>query len=217
MHSFATGQTQGLLGEPALGIDNHMISAGFLGHGDLLLRRDAPDDMTTSQLDDLGQQQAHAACRRVDEGDVAGLHRVEIGREVAGGQPLHHHRRRRAVVDRVGNLHQGRGRDGDPLRIAFGRGNPGDALAEREALDALAHRPDPAHPLDAEDLGVGNVGPKRALPHAGIQEVDAGNGNLDQCLTWTRHRIGALDIFQRLAAAGAVHHDGFHYVALPLC
>jgi hypothetical protein len=38
---------------------------------------------------------------------------------------------------------------------------------------------------------------------------DDGNGNLDQCLTRTRHRIGALDIFQRLAAAGAVHHDGF--------
>src|SRR6266446_9608540 len=50
MHAFATGQTLGLLGEPALGIDNHMISAGFLGHGELLLRGDTPDDMTASQL-----------------------------------------------------------------------------------------------------------------------------------------------------------------------
>src|SRR5258708_15613657 len=43
-----------------------------------------------------------------------------------------------------------------------------------------------------------------------IHKVDAGNGNLDQCLTWTRHRIGALDILQHLAAAGAVCHDSFH-------
>src|SRR5271168_4099617 len=60
MHAFATGQTQGLLGKTTLGIDNHMISAGLLGHGDLLLQGDTPDDMTAAQLDDLGQQQSHA-------------------------------------------------------------------------------------------------------------------------------------------------------------
>ena len=38
----------------------------------------------------------------MDEGDVAGLHRIEVGGEVAGGQSLHHHRGRRAVVDRYG-------------------------------------------------------------------------------------------------------------------
>jgi hypothetical protein len=56
MHTFATGQTQRLLGEPTLGIDNHMVGARLLGRGDLFLRRDAPDDMTAPQLDDLGQQ-----------------------------------------------------------------------------------------------------------------------------------------------------------------
>ena len=63
-----------------------MIGTGLLGHGDLLLRRDAPDDVTASQLDDLCQKQAEATRRRVDEGDVAGLHRIEIGCEVAGGE-----------------------------------------------------------------------------------------------------------------------------------
>src|SRR6266849_5441276 len=54
MHAVATGQTQGLLGEPTLGIDNHMVGARLLGRGDLFLRRDAPDDLTAPQLDDLG-------------------------------------------------------------------------------------------------------------------------------------------------------------------
>src|SRR5258708_6824383 len=213
MEAWARGRTEGLVGEPTLGMDNHMISAGLLGHGDLLLRGDTPDDMTASQLDDLGQQQSHATRRRVDEGDVAGLHRIEVGREVAGGQPLHHHRRRRAVVDRVGNLHQGRGRDGDPLCITAGHVNPGDAPTGFDIFDTISHRKDTAHSLDAQNHRLGNVGPKHATAHTDIHEVDAGNGNLDQCLTWTRHRIGALDIIQCLASAGAVHHDCFHRLA----
>jgi hypothetical protein len=40
------------------------------------------------QLDDLRQQQAEPARRRVDEGELTGLHRVEVGREVAGGETL---------------------------------------------------------------------------------------------------------------------------------
>jgi hypothetical protein len=51
-------------GETTLGIDDHMIGTGLLGHGDLLLRRDAPDDMAAPQLDDLGQQQTEPTRRR---------------------------------------------------------------------------------------------------------------------------------------------------------
>jgi hypothetical protein len=42
-------------------IDNHVVSARLLGHRDLLVRRDTPDDTTAPQLDDLGQQQPHAS------------------------------------------------------------------------------------------------------------------------------------------------------------
>jgi hypothetical protein len=58
MHAFAVCQAERLLGEPTLGIDNHMVGARLPGCGDLFLRRDAPDDMTAPQLDDLGQQQS---------------------------------------------------------------------------------------------------------------------------------------------------------------
>jgi hypothetical protein len=37
--------------------------------------------MTARQLDDLGEQQPNAARRRVDQCDVARLHRKEVGRE----------------------------------------------------------------------------------------------------------------------------------------
>src|SRR5260370_35806330 len=46
MHAFATGQTQRLLGEPPLGLDCNMAGARLVGRSDLLLQRDAPDDMT---------------------------------------------------------------------------------------------------------------------------------------------------------------------------
>jgi FixJ family two-component response regulator len=38
--------------------------------------------MAPPQLDDLGQQQTESTRRPVDEGDVAGLHWIEVGREV---------------------------------------------------------------------------------------------------------------------------------------
>src|ERR1700736_3863513 len=85
MRAFATGETQRLLDEPTLGIDNHMVGARLPGCGDLFLRRDAPDDITAPQLDDLGQQQSYATRSGVDEGDVARLHRIKVGREVAFG------------------------------------------------------------------------------------------------------------------------------------
>jgi hypothetical protein len=149
----------------------------------------------------------------VDEGDVAGLHRIEVGREVAGGESLHHHRGRSAVVDRVGNRHERGGRDSDPLRIASGRIDPGYALAGCDALDAVAHRHDPADAFDAEDLGVGRIGPGHALPHADVHEVDAREGDIDQRLARTRHRVRALDMLQHLTAPSAVHNDRFHRLA----
>jgi hypothetical protein len=154
MHALAVCQAERLLGEVALGVDDHVIGAGLLRRGHLLVRRHPSDDVATPQLDDLGQQQTESARRRVNEGDVAGLHRIEVGREVASGESLHHHRGRRAVVDRVGNRDERGGRDSDPLRIPSGCIDPGYALAGCDVLDAAAHRHDPADAFDAEDLGV---------------------------------------------------------------
>jgi hypothetical protein len=166
--------------------------------------------MAAPQLDDLGQQQPHPTRCRVDEGDVAGLHRIEVGREVARGQALHHHRGRRAVVYRVGNGHERCSRDRDPLRIASGRIDPRDPPAGFDALHALPHRQDTAHTFDAQNLGVGSIDPRRALPYADVHEIHAGEGDPNQCFAWTRHRVWALDIFQHLAATCAVHYDSSH-------
>jgi hypothetical protein len=166
--------------------------------------------MAAPQLDDLGQQQTESTRRRVDEGDVAGLHWIEVGREVAGGKSLHHHRGGRAIVDRVGNRHERGGRDCDPLRIASGRIDPGYALVGCDALDAVAHREDPTGAFDAENLGVRRIGPGHALPHADVHEVDAREGDLDQRLARPHHRDRALDMLQHLTAPRTVHHDRLH-------
>ena len=44
VHALAMGQPQRLLGESALGIDDHVVGARLLSRGDLVLRRDASDD-----------------------------------------------------------------------------------------------------------------------------------------------------------------------------
>src|SRR6266446_3428150 len=132
---------------------------------------------------------------------------------MACGQALHHHRGRRAVIARVGDRHERRSRERDPLRIASGRIDPRDPPAGLDVLDAVPHRQDTAHTLDAKNLGIGNLGPGHALSYANVHEVDAREADLNQCFAWTRHRVGALDIFQHLAAARAVHYNSFHRLA----
>ena len=83
------------------------LAAGALASEEMY----AADDVAAAQLDDLGQQQSQAPGGRVDERGVSGLHRVEVGREVACGEALHHHRSGHAVVDRVGG-----DRAAEPLR-----------------------------------------------------------------------------------------------------
>jgi len=65
-------------------------------------------------------------------------------------------------------------------------------------------------PFDAKNLGIGNLGPAHSLSHANVHEVDAREGDLNQCFAWTRHRVGALDILQHLAVARAVHYNSSH-------
>src|ERR1700732_871736 len=71
-------------------------------------------------------------------------------------------------------------------------------------------RPTPSTP---RNLGIGNLGPAHPLSHANVHEVDAREGDLNQCFAWTRHRVGTLDILQHLAAALAVHHNSSHRFA----
>src|SRR6478672_1079719 len=67
-------------------------------------------------------------------------------------------------------------------------------------------RPDP---FDAKNLGVGNLGPRHALSDNDIHEVDARERDFNQRFTWAGAWLGALDILPHVAAADAVHHNGF--------
>ena len=103
INAFPAGQVEDVLCELSLGIDDNVIGASLLCDRDLVLRRDASDHASAPQLYDLGQQKADPAGRRMNEGDVTRLHRIEIGGEVTGGQTLHHDGCGRTIVDRVGN------------------------------------------------------------------------------------------------------------------
>ena len=116
--------------------------------------------MTASQLDDLGQQtRPHANRRPVDEGDVAGLHRIEVGRERLAVSPC--------IITDAAAVRRSR-REPSPrdvagmairLRITAGRVNPGDALTGFDIFDThlppQGHGPFPRRP----EPRVGNVDP----------------------------------------------------------
>ena len=150
----------------------------------------------------------------MNEGNITGLHRIEVGREMAGGQPLHHDRGRRSIVDRIGNRHQRRCRDRDPLSITAGRIDPGDTLAGLNSLDAFADCQNSTDAFDAQDLGIGHVSPGNPLTHADIHEVDPGNRDLDQRLARPGDRLRSLDLLQHLAATGRGHHYCSHVFLL---
>ena len=73
----------------------------------------------------------------MDEGDITRLHPIEVGRKVAGCEPLHHHGCSHAFVDRVGNQYERRGRNNDPFSIASESKNPCDALARLPISNAV--------------------------------------------------------------------------------
>ena len=122
-------------------------------HRGLLVGRDRADHGGAEMLRPLAQDQADAAGRRMHQDRVAGLHGIGVAQEIARGHAADHHRRRRALVDAVRQLHHARRRHVARLRIGAVRpGHAGDAVADRD---------------------VRHAGPDR-LDHAGALEPDAG-------------------------------------------
>ena len=126
-----------------------MIRAGVPRGGHLILARNPADDPTTAQLDQLRQQQADAARGGVNQCDITRLNRMEVRREMAGGQPLHHQRCRRPVADRIWHGRKRGNRQRDALRVAARTIDPGDALARPKLGYAVAHGDDAARTFDA--------------------------------------------------------------------
>ena len=146
----------------------------------------------------------------MNERDIARLDGIEGGREVASGEPLHHHRRCRAIIDLVRQWHQRAGGREDLLGVAARHVDPSDPLTRHQPLNVIAHSYHPTRALDAERLGVRYLRPRRAASHANVHEIDARYDHLDQDLPWTRRPQRAVCHGEDVHIARPIHHNCLH-------
>jgi hypothetical protein len=146
----------------------------------------------------------------MDEGNIAGLHRIEVGREMAGSNALHHQRRRGPVINLVGQRHKRRSRDHDLLGITARRVHPRHPLAQREAVDTLPEGQHAAGAFDAQRLGKRDLPPQGALPDTDVHEVHAGGRHFHEHLPHAQYRVQPIDQFHHVRPAWTGHYHCFH-------
>jgi hypothetical protein len=129
----------------------------------------------------------------VDKSDLTRLNRIEIVREMAGRQPLHHDAGGGSIIDAIRNEDERTDRNRNPLRIAARRIHPGDPLPRFEVADVFADRDNASGALDAENFRVGDLRPRHAAPDADIHEIDSGKGDVDEGIVRADDRLGTFD------------------------
>jgi hypothetical protein len=173
--------------------------------------RDARDDLASPELDDLRQQQAQPAGAGVNQRDVAWLHGIEVRREVAGRQALHHHGGPCAVVDVVRQLHEGIDVRHYALCVARANKDPRDALAGYPAVHGRADFEDAPGAFDAEDRWLVPAA-NHAPTLADVHEVDTGGSDLDQHFVRLGRAVGFVGVLQHFDAACPIELDRLHRI-----
>ena len=186
-----------------------------LGELGLLVVADGADHGGAEMLCPLRQDEADAAGRGMQQDGVARFDAIGLADQVLRGEALEHHRRRRLVVDAVGQFQQTIGWDQPRFGISTDRRRAvGDAIAGLEMGDARSHFLDHARALAAE--------PARQLAgiNAGavidVDEIEPDRGMADARFTGTG--LADLHFFpdQNFGSAGLVKADGMrHDVLLP--
>ena len=82
-----------------------------------LLAAHRTDNSRTEMLGPLAHNQADAAGGGMDQNGVPSLHAIGIVQQIARGHAADHHRRRRALIDTVGQRDYARGGNQPKLRI----------------------------------------------------------------------------------------------------
>ncbi|MCY1187882.1 hypothetical protein D9M73_289190 [compost metagenome] len=99
----------------------------------------------------MAGQRADATCCGVEQDGFARLHRVGLLEQVLHGQALEHHRRRLLEADAVGEFDQVGLRQHMHFAIGAQRAaGIGDAVADLEPGDLLAHRLDHSGAFSAQ-------------------------------------------------------------------
>jgi hypothetical protein len=131
------------------------------------------------------------------------------------GRALQHRGGGELGRDAVGQRHRGVVGDEHLLGVGAGRVAPRDAVAGREALDALAHRGDRPGPLDAGAVRrLGRVRPA-ALALVDVAVVDADRLDVDQQLPCSGRRRRSVLELEHLRPAVAADDDRAHAGLLP--
>jgi len=87
----------------------------------------------------------------MNEDGVAGLHAVGTTQQIGTRQPLQHHRRTGAEIDRIREIQQAIGRHAAGFAIgADGAAGIGDAVAGLDVGDTVANRFDDAGTFEAD-------------------------------------------------------------------
>ncbi len=164
-------------------------------------------------LQPLAGHQTDAAGRRVPQHRVAGLHRIGAPHQVLDRHALEHHRRRRLVVDGVGQFHDPVGGDQAFFRIgAQRRGRVGDAVADLEIADTGADGDDDACCLHADHQR--RLDRIKAGAVVDVDVVEADGALLQAHLALAGIADLDVDIFQDFGSAGLFDADGFYHALL---
>ena len=171
-----------------------MVAAEGACERRLLGRSDGADDGGTAQLGQLHQQAADAAGGRMHQAGVAGSQLEGRMRQVVRSQALQHQRAGVVEAGVRGHAHQLGLRHDGVLREAAAHDAPGDAVADGDVGDALAHRRHRAGALHAQRhrqrIAVGVRLGVTAEADVHVDEVEASDLDLHQGLARTGLRHG---------------------------
>ena len=175
-----------------------------------LVAADGADDGSAEMLCPLAQDRADAAGGRMQQDGVAGFDAISLADQVLHRQAFQHHRRRRLVVDAIGQLEQAIG--GNQSRLGIGaerRGTVCNAIARLQISDAGSDFFDHARGLAAQAAWQLHRIKSGAI--IDVDEVQSDRGVADARLPGT----GLADAYflpdEDIGSAGAVKADGVRH------
>ena len=205
----------GAIGEPfdlslevLLRVKDHLVGAGPADQGGLFLSGARPDHTRAAHLSHLHQHQADPARRGVHQRRMTRLQRKGGVGQIVHSHTLHHQRRGCGSVDAIGDLHQTIRRHGGILGVTTQHPAVRHPVSRCETADFGPDRADHARSLLS--IGEGKVGLVQARPEIDVDEIDAGDIDLDDGLIGFGNGVGHILVAEYLGPSMFVHAYGFH-------
>jgi hypothetical protein len=199
-----------------LGVEDDVLAAMGAGKLGLFFRPDSADDGGAQRIGPLAGDEADAAGRGMNEDGLAGRDLVGLAQQIAHRHALEHHRRGGLIGDPVGDLAHPVGGGVAGLTIGPDRTVAiGDAIADLELGDALAHRLDLARGFETHPgRELDGVKPAAVI---GVDVVETDRGVADADFARAGRRQVGVDQLHDLRTAGLFDANGFHDPSVERC